>query len=567
METRGIGQAWAGGRWALSCLALSACSVDGSGSADSAPGPRDSLVAQKDVRAVDAARPTDGPPDAGGGLDAGFGPDVRSVDAASLADGPPDAGVGPDVRAVDAARPPDGPPDAAPLVCTHGEIAPCLTECGEGVQRCVDGGWSSCAAPPEECNGLDDDCNGLVDEGRGCPERIGNPTWRVGDFTIVSIDYGSAGDNFAGFFGLMERVLAPFHRAYPAQRLGIGPGLSHETPYAEEFGEALVAEGYEPGTTFALRDWLEPRGLIFVTTLVPIAGAPVGASPDFASGPIIPGGVTVDGDLFLDGVLVDPDFDTIYPAVSTLTPRPVGDGHSHIPLFFGESTAFIPGVGGDYEFRLRVRDERGNGWDARQPFTITEPVPDAETVPVTSYDIDATPGSGFGCWAHVYSGEMRPSVPPRTVGGSVMCSPGGGVVFDYRGGSGSLNDGDLGTSHLFVNGRPDGANVSIDPVITLYLAAATTLREIDLHGGWGVLTHVTVERGGVAAELVTRPFGDLTAQGEARHFRLEFSGTALEDSVSDRVVLRGFNSTFLGAPLDQFGLSEIELKRPRGGLE
>ena len=45
------------------------------------------------------------------------------------------------------------------------------------------------------------------------------------------------------------------------------------------------------------------------------------------------------------------------------------------------------------------------------------------------------------------------------------------------------------------------------------------------------------------------------------------SGTALEDSVSDRVVLRGFNSTFLGAPLDQFGLSEIELKRPLGALD
>jgi hypothetical protein len=156
-------------------------------------------------------------------------------------------------------------------------------------------------------------------------------------------------------------------------------------------------------------------------------------------------------------------------------------------------------------------------------------------------------------------------VPPRTVGGSVLCSPEGGILFDYRGGDGSLNDGDLGTSHLFVNGRPDDANVPIEPVITLHLPVATTLAAIDLHGGWGVLTQVTVEFGGLTEALATSPFGDLTPQGEARHFRLSLSGTTLEGATGDQVVLRGFTSTFMGAPLDQFGLSEIEIKRPVAG--
>jgi hypothetical protein len=668
MEIRSTGSFWTHRRWFTLGVALSACSVDGAGSA----GPADVHVSRPDTAvgttdggggAPDAATRADAAtlPDAAVSVDSTPGPDALSRDASqrldasapadlSLADSAPPVDASPDAaprldasapadlsladsaRPVDASpvdgSPVDASPDAAPPVCTPGETSACLTMCGEGVQVCLAGVWSTCAGPPETCNGLDDDCNGVVDddllggpltgdcytgplgtagvgecragvfectdgaagacvgettpavevcdgldndcdsgidEGMPCPARIGNPTWRLGEFTIVSIDYGSAADNYAGFFGLMESLLAPFHRSYPDQALGIGPGLAHRPPYAEELRDALIASGHLPGTTFSRADWQAPRGLVFVATLLPIAGAPVGASPDFAAGPIIRGAIALDGDLLLDGALVDPDFDTVIPDLATLTPRPVGDGYSHIPLFFGENTAFIRGVAGEYAFRLRVTDAQGHGWDARVPFTVTEPIAGEAPVPIESYDLDATPGSGFGCWTHVYSGARQPTVPPRTVGGSVLCSPEGGILFDYRGGDGSLNDGDLGTSHLFVNGRPDAANVPIEPVITLHLPVATALAEIDLHGGWGVLTQVTVEFGGLTETLATSPFGDLTPQGEARHFRLSLSGTTLEGATGDQVVLRGFTSTFMGAPLDQFGLSEIELKRPVAG--
>ncbi|TNE47835.1 MAG: VWA domain-containing protein [Deltaproteobacteria bacterium] len=49
----------------------------------------------------------------------------------------------------------------------NGIARPCQTACGEGVQQCLQGDWSTCSAPfpkPEVCNGKDDDCDGESDE-------------------------------------------------------------------------------------------------------------------------------------------------------------------------------------------------------------------------------------------------------------------------------------------------------------------------------------------------------------------------------------------------------------------
>lgn len=59
--------------------------------------------------------------------------------------------------------------------CHPGDERPCRTECGTGVERCVDGQWYGCTAPrvrPEICgNGVDDNCDGQIDEGcDGCRE-------------------------------------------------------------------------------------------------------------------------------------------------------------------------------------------------------------------------------------------------------------------------------------------------------------------------------------------------------------------------------------------------------------
>ncbi len=44
----------------------------------------------------------------------------------------------------------------------------CITDCGDGLEICVNGSWDLCTAPQpskELCNNIDDDCDGQIDEG------------------------------------------------------------------------------------------------------------------------------------------------------------------------------------------------------------------------------------------------------------------------------------------------------------------------------------------------------------------------------------------------------------------
>ena len=57
--------------------------------------------------------------------------------------------------------------------CVNGETIPCMTECGSGIRRCVQGAFDTCNAPTigaEVCTELgqvsvDEDCDGIFDEG------------------------------------------------------------------------------------------------------------------------------------------------------------------------------------------------------------------------------------------------------------------------------------------------------------------------------------------------------------------------------------------------------------------
>ncbi len=149
--------------WALTLAsALAACAdggtaASGGGDDDGGVGPvRDASTPGDDARpgdgggGPDAARGDASPPD-GGARDGGGGPDAARGDAS-----PPDGG------ARDGAIDPDQGAD-----CEDGQTRPCPGEeaaCPGSVQTCAGGAFGPCAAPAEECNGLDDDCDGSTDE-------------------------------------------------------------------------------------------------------------------------------------------------------------------------------------------------------------------------------------------------------------------------------------------------------------------------------------------------------------------------------------------------------------------
>ena len=192
-------------------------------------------------------------------------------------------------------------------------------------------------------------------------------------------------------------------------------------------------------------------------------------------------------------------------------------------------------------------------------------VANAEQVTITGYDVEQTPGSGWGCWSHTYTGTI--SDTGRTVGGGVVCTPEGSKIFDYSVGGGTLNDGVIGitidTTHLFTTRNADDGQPVI-PVITLHLAGTFFVNQIDLYGGGmldnalpGALDGLTVEIGGSTLTLATTPLGAPNAIGVPANDRVDLTGTPLASIPTNQIVLKNFTSSLFGSPFDQFSITEI----------
>ena len=159
----------------------------------------------------------------------------------------------------------------------------------------------------------------------------------------------------------------------------------------------------------------------------------------------------------------------------------------------------------------------------------------AHAATITSYDIENTRTSGFGGWAHSYDGSVT--------------STGGGLV-DYAGGSGTLNDGNIGISH-----RNTHLFQAIDaPVITLFLDGFYTLNSLRMetfargNAIPGTMTDVTVSFGGESHAFQPQNTAN-------RSETVNFAGTALDGLVTDRVVLSGFAGTY--SYRQYFAISEV----------
>jgi len=190
-------------------------------------------------------------------------------------------------------------------------------------------------------------------------------------------------------------------------------------------------------------------------------------------------------------------------------------------------------------------------------------------VSIASYDIAGTPGMGFGCWSHSYTGTITDTRRTVNGSGSISCTTDGEKVLNYAGGGGTLNDHVISTSvddtHLLVSRDADDG-IPVNPVITLHLNGTWLIHSIRLYGGHidfnaipGALNGVAVNIEGVLLELDTIPVGSLNAIGEQEDDLLDLSGTALSLIPTSMIVLHSFSSSLFGSPFDQFSITEVTI--------
>ncbi len=163
---------------------------------------------------------------------------------------------------------------------------------------------------------------------------------------------------------------------------------------------------------------------------------------------------------------------------------------------------------------------------------------------VTSYDIERARGVGFGSWRHVYDGTITPN-PDET--------------WNYTGGSGTMNDGLIGKSHL----NTQLFCISDSPELTLHLNGLTKVSEIWLYsfetrrnGIPGNLCAVDVGIEGVFKTIATTGFGPNTSAQPHAHQKIVLAlDEALGSLPTTSVTLSGFRA--LGYWADYFSISEV----------
>ncbi|MGK0441299.1 MAG: hypothetical protein ACJA0N_001097 [Pseudohongiellaceae bacterium] len=167
----------------------------------------------------------------------------------------------------------------------------------------------------------------------------------------------------------------------------------------------------------------------------------------------------------------------------------------------------------------------------------------AGLIAIDSYDIDDTRTSGYGGWSHSYGGTISAD----------------GALFDYTNGSGTLNDGSIGTTvsdtHLFYT--TDSSSIELN------LAANTTISSLSLfsfEGGNGIpgsITGFDVTINGFTAYLATSGFGTSGNSYANPHESASLFGSVLDGLITDTITLSGFTTD--GVYSQYFAISEIEV--------
>lgn len=192
------------------------------------------------------------------------------------------------------------------------------------------------------------------------PERLmGSPSWKMAELVAYAAPVGVGTDDV--FDRTTNRVLGPNHGVDPGRSLTKAL-LPHPGPYDTEIETGLVKAGFTSKGCMKLSSLAAPNGFVVSMTIVPSASAPSGKSfevPDIA--PVVSfTTLDIDADLYIDGVLVDPDFDSQFPRAALVYSDASLAGYSHLIFNFGENTSYAPLTTGTYDFRVKLSDRLGN---------------------------------------------------------------------------------------------------------------------------------------------------------------------------------------------------------------
>ncbi len=205
---------------------------------------------------------------------------------------------------------------------------------------------------------------------------LGAPMWKPVGAVMLAGPLGSSDTNTQPFTDFLTPILAPNHKYNPDEGVW-GPGDAHPGPYLDEGFAALSAASISMKQSFSTADFTKPSGVFLTLNLVPTDSAPLGSSPDFASGPIIPNAlfpVQVDGDLYRGGTLYDGYFEGDVAGFDAWQPPLLVDGSSHNMLWLAENSSWglDRTAQGSYEFKISIMDGSGSGWEVTVPFTVSD---------------------------------------------------------------------------------------------------------------------------------------------------------------------------------------------------
>lgn len=202
--------------------------------------------------------------------------------------------------------------------------------------------------------------------------KLKNPTWKPTGCQLIAANVGRVANGPQESINLINSLL-PNHAFSSTDNLP-APKTAHAPPYDGEFAKGVAALGLTSQRVFPAADWTAPRAIMLLCLMVPDSGAPMGSSPDFAAGPILPNSLfplLSSGSLSRGSTVVDSEFPGSWPALGQLHPPLSQDGWSHLVNSWWDNTDYVASLGaGSYRYDFRIEDSLSNGWTISVPFTV-----------------------------------------------------------------------------------------------------------------------------------------------------------------------------------------------------